>query len=110
MKLPHSDRAQIPSEKLRGYLLSSEHPIGRFKARFFHALGYKAESWEILERDLVDAAQSAEAELVPSPYGDKYLVGCTLTGPAGLTAGVISVWILARSQDIPRFITAYPLE
>jgi hypothetical protein len=35
MNLPAADRALIQPEKLRDYLLSTEHPVGRFKAAFF---------------------------------------------------------------------------
>jgi hypothetical protein len=34
MKLPNAERAEAPPEKLRDYLLSPSHPVGRFKARF----------------------------------------------------------------------------
>jgi hypothetical protein len=47
--LPNAHLAEIDPEKLRGYLLSSEHPVGRFKARFFTALGFSAEYWQQLD-------------------------------------------------------------
>jgi hypothetical protein len=37
--LPNADRAVIEPAKLRDYLLSTVHPLGRFKARFCTALG-----------------------------------------------------------------------
>ena len=40
MKLPNASRATIDAAKLRDYLLSPAHPVGRFKAPFFAALGY----------------------------------------------------------------------
>ena len=43
--LPNADSAIVDEEKLRGYLLSPNHPVGRFKARFFFALGFSAEQW-----------------------------------------------------------------
>ena len=52
MKLPNADKAIISSEKLRDYILSPIHSIGRFKAAFFKKLGYSAENWKILEQDL----------------------------------------------------------
>lgn len=39
MNLPAADRALIQPEKLHDYLLSTEHPVGRFKAAFFARLG-----------------------------------------------------------------------
>jgi hypothetical protein len=44
--LPHAERAEIAPEKRRDYLLSTEHPDGRFKARFFAARGFSAERWQ----------------------------------------------------------------
>ena len=49
MLLPNADRAEIDPAKLRDYLLSFTHPVGRFKARFFNALGYIAAEWQTLE-------------------------------------------------------------
>ena len=110
MKLPHAERAQVSPEKLSGYLLSETHPIGRFKARFFQALGYRADAWEVLEHDLLEAARTGDAARIRSPYGDKYEIPCTLKGPSGLSAPVMAVWIIHGGYDIPRFVTAYPAE
>jgi hypothetical protein len=40
--VPGRERALIDQAKLQDYLLSTEHPIGRFKARFVAALGFSA--------------------------------------------------------------------
>lgn len=42
VKLPGAERAFIDPSKVRDYLLSESHPVGRFKAAFFIALGYSA--------------------------------------------------------------------
>ena len=52
MQIPNADRAVIDPVKLHGYLLSRSHPVGRFKAVFFQALGYSSERWRQLEADL----------------------------------------------------------
>ena len=52
MLLPNAGLAEIDPLKLHGYVLSPTHPVGRFKARFFAALGYSAERWQELEADL----------------------------------------------------------
>ena len=46
--LPAAERAHIDPAKVRDYLLSEVHPVGRFKAVVFQALGYTAEAWEEL--------------------------------------------------------------
>jgi len=45
---PNAHLAEIDPQKLHGYLLSKTHPVGRFKARFFAALGDAAERWQEL--------------------------------------------------------------
>lgn len=52
VQLPSADRAMIPAEKLRDYVLSPVHPVGRFKAAFFGSLGYRQDDWPRLESDL----------------------------------------------------------
>jgi hypothetical protein len=52
VKLPNAEDAVILAEKLTDYLLSSSHPVGRFKAGFFRSLGYEADDWHQLEADL----------------------------------------------------------
>jgi hypothetical protein len=45
VRIPGAQEALIDRAKLEDYLLSTEHPIGRFKARFFTALGFTAADW-----------------------------------------------------------------
>ena len=44
MKLPNAARAIVDEAKVRDYLLSPEHPVGRFKARVFRAAGYERDN------------------------------------------------------------------
>ena len=104
-----ADLAVIPAEKLRDYLLSPTHPVGRFKAAFFGGLGYGAESWPRLAADL--RAQHLILEATPieaSPFGQKYLIQGPLTGPAGRTAVLVSIWIILSGEDAPRLVTLFP--
>lgn len=39
MRLPAAQLAIVEPAKIRDYLLSPEHPVGRYKASFFNALG-----------------------------------------------------------------------
>lgn len=83
--------------------------MGRFKAVVFHALGYSAEKWRVLEADLREIARTQEAVAgQSSPYGTKYEMRATLTGPNGRTADIVAVWIVRKDEDFPRFVTAYP--
>jgi hypothetical protein len=62
MRLPNADNAIIPMEKLRDYLLSSRHPIGRFKAAFFAGLGYTKPDSARLGQDLRSQHLTLEAD------------------------------------------------
>ena len=107
--LPAVERAHIDPAKVRDYLLSPTHPVGRFKAVVFQALGYKAEDWETLRNDLLGLAREQEA--VPgqtSTFGQKYEVSGTLRGPNGREAKFTSVWLVTADGEAPRFVTAFP--
>jgi hypothetical protein len=109
MPIPNADCAIIDPAKLRGYLLSRSHPVGRFKAAFFHALGYSSEKWRHLDADLRSQHLSRDAAREdPTPYGQKYVIRGTLVGPSGSSANLVSVWVLRTGEEIPRFVTAYP--
>jgi hypothetical protein len=99
----------VNADKIREYLLSDSHPVGRFKAVFFGGLGYSAAEWEVLAADLMGHAVGNEASATEAnEYGQKYEVRGRMSGPAGKTAVVVAVWIVLRGQDIPRFVTAFP--
>lgn len=109
MKLPDVERAVVDGRKLRDYLLSTSHPIGRFKAAFFIGLGYSRSSWQELANDLRGLAMTGNAAPAgESPYGRKFEVRGTLEGPTGRRATVVTVWIIPRVGEPPRLITAYP--
>jgi len=109
VKLPRADRASIESAKIRDYLLSKAHPIGRFKFDFFAALGYSEREWPRLRIDLLKLAVTGEAGLgKASEYGQKYEVHGRLTGPSGREAEIVSVWIVLEGEETPRFVTAFP--
>jgi hypothetical protein len=107
--LPNADDAVIDSAKLRDYLLSTAHPLGRFKARFFKALGFTPDQWPELESALrtQHLTQDAEAAGVV-PDGRKFTIRAILVGPNGQSASVVSVWVVRTSESAPRFVTAYP--
>ncbi len=109
MKLPGVEHAVIDAAKVRDYLLSPSHQVGRFQAQFFFALGYSQERWETLAADLRRHAAGGTAVAgEKSPYGQKFEVRGRLVGPSGRAAEIISVWIILRGEDAPRFVTAFP--
>jgi hypothetical protein len=111
MRLPAADLAIVDPAKIRDYLLSSEHPVGRFKAAFFGALGYTRDDWQRLQQDILAIVSSEEA--VPgqlSDFGQKYEVRGTIHGPTGRRAELVTVWIVLVGESSPHFVTAYPGE
>jgi hypothetical protein len=85
-RLPNAERAIIEADKLRGYVLSSAHPVGRFKAAFFQRLGYSAENWEAFEWSLRELILSQDvAQVEESQYGQKFIVEGPFKGSSGET-------------------------
>lgn len=109
MKIPGAVQAVVDETKLRGYLLSFEHPVGRSKARFFAALGYDDDNWQELRQALLAFAQNDDATFgAKSEFGQKYVVQGKIKGPAGKEALIETVWIVLADEDTPRLVTAYP--
>jgi hypothetical protein len=84
LKLPRADRVDIDERKVRDYLLSKNHPVGRFKARVFAAVGFDETTTDafIAEvRRIAVAGDVSEAE--DTEFGRKYTVPGELNGPAG---------------------------
>lgn len=59
--LPNSERAIVEPSKVRDYLLSPAHPVGRFKAAVFETLRYTHEQWETLQSDLLAMGRTNSA-------------------------------------------------
>ena len=109
MRLPNAERAVVDEAKVRDYLLSTTHPVGRFKSVFFIALGFTVERWEALRDALLELARTADATPgQPSPFGSKFEIRAILTGPSGRQADVMTVWMVSNGEDFPHFITAHP--
>lgn len=109
MVLPNPGRAVADPAKVRDYLLSREHPIGRFKAIVFEAAGYDRDAWEVLQADLLAVAGISGAILKETTlHGQTFKLPAILTGPAGRDLPVITVWQVRRGEDFPRLITVYP--
>lgn len=108
MKLPNASNAIISPEKLRDYLLSPTHAIGRYKATFFRGLGYSQGDWQTLAEQLRGMLGGDAIDAESNEYGRKFLVRGTLTGLNGQSADIVTVWIVLAETDTPRFVTAYP--
>ena len=109
MKLPNGDQAYISPAKLKDYLLSETHPIGRSKARFLRGVGFDETNVDLLEQRLLAIAANAEiTEVVTTAYGKKYVVDGPLETPMSGQVAMRTVWIVEADEENPRFVTAYP--
>jgi hypothetical protein len=81
------DLVVVEDAKVRDYLLSPTHPVGRFKSVFFVALGFSPDRWEELRDALLELARTGDA--VPgqvSPFGLKFEIRAIPHGPSGRQA------------------------
>ena len=108
MKLPRPEQVRLDPRKVREYLLSKTHPVGRFKARFFAALGFDETSTEPFVAEVRRIALVGEVSQVEDTgFGRKYTVPGELSGPAG-NAQVLTVWIEEVGQPDVRLVTVRP--
>ena len=109
MRLPGGEQAIVDAAKVRDYLLSPGHPVGRAKARFFTSLGFARDRWPELQQALLRIARDGDAQLVDlTPFGQKYTVRATIEGPNGRVAVLRSTWIVLAGEEVPRFVTTFP--
>ena len=84
VRLPNYEKAIISSNKIRNYILSFEHPIGRFKAAFFKGMGYTTENWERFISDIRHYHLQLDAKPTEkTKYGQKYEINGLINGPNG---------------------------
>ena len=108
MKLPNAEQAFIPEAKLRNYLLSPVHPIGKNKARIFRARGFTLENWRDLERALLQLALEAEVYSTElTEFGRKYTIVGEIHGPDGSPLRVRTGWIVRPGNEAPTLVTAF---
>ena len=109
MKLPNNENAYVSPIKLRAYLLSETHSVGRAKAKFFRSAGFNESNADLLKEGLRIIARSEDVRgEVTSEHGGKYIIDGQLLTPAGEILRIRTVWIVDEGQTRPRFVTAYP--
>ncbi len=111
MKLPNHQLAIVRKEKLVGYLLSTTHRDGRHKAVFFAGFGFSEENWQALAKALIcHAAEHEIAKEEQSIFGIRFVLDGKVAMEDGREAFVRTVWFIESGTDVPRFVTAYPLQ
>ncbi len=111
MILPNAESAQIPEDKILGYLLSSTHRSGKAKAAFFVNFGFWSQEWQKLAAALRrHARENPLAAYEATAFGQRYVADGTLVAPDGTALNVRSVWFINSDGAAPRFVTAHPLK
>jgi len=108
VRVPNAQSALIADSKLREYLLSPEHPVGRYKARFFRGLGYSRDDPERLAADLREILNNEVEGAAEIEFGTEYVVHGDLVSPNGATTAIVTVWIIVTGAHTPKLVTAYP--
>lgn len=110
MKLPNNQNAQVNLQKLLNYLLSETHPIGKSKAKYFRSFGFAEAKVELLKQGLITVAQTENVkETISLPHGVKYVIDGSLQTLVGVFIKLRTIWIIDKGEEIPRFVTAYPV-
>ena len=111
MKLPNAEHALVPRAKIVDYLLSPIHPDGSSKAAFFVRFGFTTRAWERMADALVQHARENEIKRTEdSAFGTRHVIEGIIYAPDGRTPFIRTVWFVEDGEDIPRFVTAYPLK
>ena len=108
MRLPGGDNVRIEDRKVRSYLLSKAHPVGRFKARVFASAGFTESTMDGFISEIRRVASVGEVSSVEdTEFGRKYTIPGTLTGPVK-AVHVLTVWIEEPGQPTVRLVTVQP--
>ena len=107
--LPNVEKATINPNKLTGYALNPEHPVGGNKARVFEsALGYNQSNASDLMNQIYEKLPQNEAVLGKlDQYGQRYTADIPITGPNGNTVNVRTGWIIKPDSDVPELTTIF---
>lgn len=111
MKLPNASHAYVPREKITDYLLDMEHEKGRGKALFFTHFGFSMAEWHILTQAFIQHAhQYTVVKQESTRFGTRHVIEGALQTPSQREPEVRVVWFIPKDEQIPRLVTAYPLE
>lgn len=107
--LPNADQALVDEDKLSGYALNPQHPLGQHKARVFQAaLGIGQDDWEYLRDQILAAIPTAAVATVRViSFGTLYDVPILVEGLNGQTHEVTTAWFVANDDDRPKLVSTY---
>lgn len=105
--MPNAITASTSQNKIQRYLLNSNHPVGKHKARVINSvLGYHFEIWNVLSDKIFDGIQKTDvSKIVETRFGTKYEIHLTVFGEKGRSLVLRTVWQVDKGSNIPRLIT-----
>lgn len=100
----------IRREKITGYLLDLQHPVGAPKAAFFLARGFSRDRPDDLEHVLRQHGRTGElVGLRTMPHGEYVVIGGGVLTPLNRVIHITSVWAIRRAApEIADLVTTYP--
>ena len=107
--LPGRERAVIADNKISGYALNMEHPVGKNKAVVFeNVLGYNISNKDILvDRVCSGLSKYRAIAKKATQYGEPFEVLMLVDGVNGRFAPVKTAWQIDAGTDFPRLVSLY---
>lgn len=107
--LPRAHQAVVTEGKLRGYVLNSEHDVGRHKARVFTAtLGLQSDDWERLRDQILEGVRTTPVSDVRRSFGGfRCTVVVRIRGRSDQERLVVTGWRVPDHGGPPHLVTAY---
>ncbi len=108
MHLPNFSKAYIDLKKLSEYCLNEDHPIGKYKARFFKSvLNISKEHALLLKKEIIKNLPSSEAILRGEDhFGIRFSVNIKIV-IFEKEAMVCTAWIVKVGENFPRLTSCY---
>ena len=106
--MPGAGVAAVADNKITDYLLNPTHPKGAGKATFFVRFGFSLANPAELKKALLDhPLNNPVTKHTVTPYGERYVITCSLATPDGRNPCIITVWDAEPTNPNPRLVTAY---
>lgn len=107
--LPSHKSVVVDENKITGYALNKDHPIGRNKAiAFERKLGYTVDNKDDLIREVKKNLSKYKCtRRSETQYGQPYEVSMLIKGANGKYAEVKTGWIIDKGSPNPRLVTIY---
>lgn len=99
---------KIDIKKLSEYCLNAEHPVGKHKARVFHAsLGIVKRDATLLKQEIEKQIQNAD---LIKEFEDEYGVRYSAVVSVDIydkTATIKTIWIVRSGQNVAELVTCF---